>query len=293
MNDVIMDILPTRFIVALSKIEIKNGYLEEIRIRRARQAYIVAGGSNHLLNVVATDDEMATLLSRISRNSLYAYKNTISNGYIPYGSGIRIGLIGRASLNASNITGVYDISEICIRIPNELRVNCAEIEELIGSGRTIPSILIYSPPGVGKTTLLRELIRRLSSSKYSLRVCVIDTRDELSYSLNDKSLLVSILSSYPRRIGLEIAMRTLNAQVIVCDEIGDPDDSSAIIDTQTAGVPLIASCHGSSIADIITHTGIKSLHAQRIFDYYIGLERGDSFDFRYNVTKRDDLNDYL
>ena len=144
--------------------------------------------------------------------------------------------------------------------------------------------MIYSPPGIGKTTLLRNLVFELSKGYNAKRIAVIDTRGELAYGLEDSELLVSILSLYPRRTGIEIAVRTMNAQIIVCDEIGNLEDSAAIIEAQGAGVPIIASCHGKSIQDILSHNGIRNLHNHHIFEYYIGIERTKNHQFNYNIT---------
>ncbi len=288
LNDFI-DILPVRIYNALSIADIGNGLLEEIRIRRNRQAYVVISGNNVLLNIIANNDEMQSILKSITHNSLYAYRDTISNGYVSLENGIRVGIIGNASVEQGEIVGVYAISEFSIRIPNNIKVNCTEIMQYIYNG----SVLFYSPAGVGKTTLLRNVIAKLSSGRNAKRVGVIDTRGELSAFLEDKSLLVSILSGYPRKIGIEIAVRTMNSQFIICDEIGDERDASAIIDAQGAGVPIIASCHGSSLSDIFSHTGIRSLHKKRIFAYYVGIERNSDLGFNYTVHSREEANDYL
>ena len=75
----------------------------------------------------------------------------------------------------------------------------------------------------------------------------------------------------------------MNAQIIACDEIGDEKDASAIIDAQGAGIPIIATCHGSSIRDILSHTGINNLHKSGICDYYVGIKRKSDFDFDYSI----------
>ena len=279
MKDQIINILPPRICAAVEE-NVGENILEEIRIRRGRQAYIVASGKNTVLPIIALDSEMIKILNSITRNSLYAYKDTINKGYLTF-QDLRIGIIGKAGVEADRITGVYDISEFSIRIPNKLYVNCRDLILLIKNNRH--SLLIYSPPGVGKTTLLRNIIRELASGADAFRVSVVDTRDELSYGLEEKDLLVSILSGYPRKQGIEIAVRNMNPQYIVCDEIGDVDEASAIVESQIAGVPMIASCHGSSLFDILAHKGINMLHRSRIFDYYIGISRIATNGLNYDI----------
>ena len=282
----VKEFLPYRMVKEIEKNLNKDKLLEEIRIRRKRQAYIVVDGVNIVINYIATDDEIVNFLKIISHHSLYAYKDTISQGYISLDNGIRIGIIGRASVENGNIIGIYEISEFAIRLPHSIKVDCDKMVELSESG----SVLIYSPPGVGKTTLLRSMISKISQGYNARRVAVIDTRGELCFDLGGKDLLISILSGYPRKKGIEIAVRTMNAQMIFCDEIGDEQDALAITDAQGAGIPIIASCHGSSIADILSHTGIYNLHKAKIFDYYVGIERSSNRSFTYKISSWSEAN---
>ncbi len=288
MKEYLKEILPDRIFKAVFESDVRGGLLEEIRIRKNRQAYIISSGRNILIDIAARESEMQDILSIISNNSLYAHRDTLSKGYITVRSGIRIGIIGRASTEENDVVGIYDINEFSIRIPNSVSVNISEIQEIIGKS----SILFYAPPGEGKTTLLRAVIKHISSGRTAKRTGVIDTRDELKFDLDDKALLVSILSGYPRKLGIEIAVRTMNAQIIVCDEIGDEDEAEAIIKAQGAGVPMIASCHGASIEDIFSRSGIAKLHKAHIFDYYIGIKR-EGNDFLYKVCKWEDANDLI
>ena len=289
LNIKIQEILPIRAIKEIERNLNQEGLLEEIRIRRNRQAYIIFDSRNITINYIATDDEMLKILKTISHYSLYAYRDTISQGYISLDNGIRIGIIGKASVENGSIVGVYDISEFAIRLPHNIRVECEKMIELSKLG----SLLIYAPPGVGKTTLLRSMIYKISQGYSAKRTAVIDTRGELCFDLERKDLLVSVLSGYPRKKGIEIAVRTMNAEVIFCDEIGDEQDASAIIDAQGAGVPIIATCHGSSLKDILSHSGIYNLHKSKIFEHYVGIKRGNRRDFLYQINSWSAANDNI
>ena len=289
MNKYDLSFLPDRLRTAISSYVKENLILEEIRIRRDRNAYLVVSGENAVLNVIINSKQMDEITVNLSKHSLYAFRDTVINGYISLENGIRVGIIGSASVDNGKIIGVYNISEIAIRLPNKIRVDISEISSIIRGG----SVIIYSPPGVGKTTLLSSIIRELSSGRQAKRVCVIDTRDELAFDLDDKLSLVSILSSYPKKNGIEIAVRSMNAQVIVCDEIGDKDESSAIIDAQGAGVPLIATCHGHTLRDVLSRTALAELHSHRIFDYYVGIKRGKGITYIYNVSTWEEANAHL
>ena len=237
-----------------------------------------------MLDTIITAKEIQDILMTISKYSLYAFQDTIINGYITLDGGLRVGIIGRAGIENGRVIGIYDINEFAIRIPNNIRIKADILTNILKLQSK--SMLIYAPPGVGKTTLLRSLIKSLSIGKNAKRVAVIDSRDELCVGNYENQQLVSILSGYPRKIGIEIAVRTMNAQIIVCDEIGDINDSRAIIDAQGAGVPILASCHGSSLNDILSHRAIRELHDNRIFDYYVGIRRSEGFDFDYDIYER-------
>lgn len=288
MWDKLKEILPIKITDEILKISSQNIRIEEIRIRLNRQAYLITSQGILFLSAKVSVEDIQSILNIITKGSLYAYRDTLVCGYISLDFGIRVGVIGRASIENGEIVGIYDISEFAFRIPNPIEVDCSDIYTYA----TKYSLLIYSPPGVGKTTLLRALITKLSIGKNAKRLALIDTRNELGIAVTDEKALVSVLSSYPRDIGIEIAIRTMNPQIIICDEIGDMKDASAIIDTQAAGVSIIASCHARSIAELFSHRSIENLHKNGIFDYYIGIERGNNNDFIYSITSRKEGDKY-
>jgi len=278
MNIKELDFLPVRILTAIKKTD-AEGTVEEIRIRSKRNSYLIVSGKNIVLNVIISENEMLQTIKNITNNSLYAYRDTIIKGYISYGNGIRIGIIGTASVENGKIIGVHGVSELAIRLPNRLRVDTKQIANVINGS----SVLIYSPPGVGKTTLLRAIIRRLSVGIDAKRVCVIDTRDELACDIEEKNALVSVLCGYPRNIGMQIAIRSMNPQVMICDEIVGKEDLSALLEAQGSGVPIIASVHASCLSDIFNREDGYSIHKHHIFDYYLGIERSNDFGFIYKI----------
>ena len=154
----LFDHLPDRLMAEINNKLTSEDLLEEIRIRVNRQAYMICGGRNVLLDVVISELEMQDILRSVSRNSLYAFKDSISMGYITLDLGIRVGVVGRASTEDDKVLGIYDVSEMAIRVPNRLlNVNCDEILQIIDHGST----LIFAPPGVGKTTLLRIITQKV------------------------------------------------------------------------------------------------------------------------------------
>lgn len=269
------------------------GRIEEIRIRRGGCASLTCGGQNILLDFKASSEQMDSLLMGLCSGSMYAHTESIKQGYVSLEGGIRAGVCGRAAVEDGRIIGVNEISSVCIRLPHDTPKSVgAEIASLVRQGA---GVLIYSPPGVGKTTVLRGAAALLASGSRPLRVAVVDTRWELGSALHGPRLSVDILSGYPRRQGIEIASRTLGAQVIVCDEIGDAEEASSILSAHNCGVPLLASAHGMSMEQLMKRPGIAALHAAHVFGWYVGLERrsGADFEFEYQVADAEAADAFL
>ena len=109
-------------------------------------------------------------------------------------------------------------------------------------------------------------------------------RGELGFDVEGEDLCLDILKGYPRAKGVEIATRTLSAQLIICDEIGDTEEALSLISTHHGGVPLVATAHGGSVSEILRRTGLRLLHEARLFGAYVGINRDGYGDFTYRVT---------
>ena len=263
--------------------------IEEIRLRRGRRVSLTLSGRNVVLDTILEGAEIDGALTGMCSGSLYAYSDTINRGFISLPGGIRVGVCGRANCEGERMIGVHEISSLVIRIPHKARRVGEVVCDLLSEFRRTRGVLVYSPPGVGKTTLLRGVISLLSSGDNPLRTAVVDTRGELTFSMGGGDLLVDVLSGYPRALGIEIATRTLSAQVIVCDEIGDYTEAMALVSSHNCGVPLVASAHAGSVEELLRRTGIMLLHEANIFGAYVGLSRRTGMDFDYKITYRDDL----
>ena len=290
-------LLPYRVVDALGRVSLPYGArMEELRLKRDRPSYLCAGGYNRPLDVVLSGREMEDTLVALCAGSLYAHSDTIRRGYLALDGGIRVGLCGRASVEGGQIVGVYDVSSLCFRFPRRLTVACETLVKRIRDTRG--SMLIWAPPGVGKTTCLRALAEALSSGNDPLRVCLVDSRGELGYGLEGKALCLDVLNGYPRALGIEIALRTLNAQVIVCDEIGSGEDAAALGAAHGGGVSLIASAHAASLAELLRRESIRALHRSRVFGTYVGLRRAtppraSCATFHFDIVGWDDANALL
>ena len=277
------ELLPQKVILAIEKI-CGGGRIEEIRLRSGRYSGVVLDGRNVFIDILLDSAELSQILKEMCGGSLYAYSDTINQGYISLDGGVRVGIGGRATSEGDRIVGVFDVSILCIRIPHRTNRVGEEICKILDKLNGDSGVLIYSPPGVGKTTLLRGVASIAASGDKKRRVVVIDTRGELSFELDSKGLCLDVLSGYPRRLGVEIATRTLNAELIICDEIGDIDEAMALVSSHNCGVPLVASAHAGSIDQLMKRTGIRLLHDAGIFGAYVRISRDGRGDFCYDVT---------
>ncbi len=267
------------------------GIIEEIRLRSDRAVSLTTPNGNVMLKTVLSRMELETVLSVICDGSLYAHSETITQGYVTLAGGIRVGVCGRATVADGRILGVYAVSGLNLRLPaRHRRVGapvCRMLRELQGEG----GVLIYSAPGVGKTTLLRHVAAEMAAGAHPLRVVVVDSRGEIAPFLDDPALCVDVLSGYPKPEGIAIACRTMNAQLIVCDEIGDRAEAEAIVAAQNCGVPFVATAHASSVEGLLRRSTVRELHRARIFEKYVGIRRrAEGGDFIYTVTDWEDAD---
>ncbi|MBQ3508050.1 MAG: hypothetical protein IJA91_05810 [Clostridia bacterium] len=289
------NLLPPRMMaILLDAAKDINGSIEEIRLRAGRCATLTVNGCNRMTSLVLSSSDLTAILTHLCGGSLYAYSQTINQGYITLPEGIRVGIVGRAVCEEGRVIGVYDIGSLCIRLPHRHRnmgeTVCHILRHMASMGGAPRGVLIYAPPGEGKTTLLRAIAARMAGADGHppLRTVVVDTRGELGFEADDPRLCLDILRGYPRARGVEIATRTMSAELIVCDEIGDVEEAMALISTHHGGVPIVASAHAGTVDELLRRTGIRLLHESCLFGAYVGIKRNGRGDFIYRITPHAD-----
>ena len=282
---VLQAMLPERLLRELRERISPGVPLEELRLRCDRRASLTLGQRNLFLETVLSRGEMDRLVDAMCDGSLYAHRDALASGYLTLPGGIRVGVCGRATVERNTVLGIYDIVGLNIRFPTAYRGLGAPVCRLLRQLGGTSGVLIYAPPGVGKTTLLRCVAAQMAGGEEPWRVAVIDTRGELGFSLTEPRSCLDILTGYPRALGIEIATRTLNAQLIVCDEIGERQEAQAILSAQNSGVPFVASAHASDVAGLLRRDGLLALHRARIFGAYVGIRRPPSGgEYTYSIT---------
>ncbi len=263
--------LPSRLADAVIRTaSLWNGDIHEIRLRENQLLSITAGRRNISCELVCTHDELSHTIAKLCGNSLYSYSESIRDGCISTDCGIRAGVCGHAVLADGRISLVRDITAINIRIPHSVPGVADKLYERMTMDNEFRSVLIYSKPGMGKTTVLRELIPRLASGNNARRTAVIDTRYELCTGTSVPGL-TDIFYGYPRYEGILNAVRTMSPEYILCDELSTEQEAKALLYAHTSGISVCASIHAGSFSEVITIPMLKPLLSAHVFDLAYGI----------------------
>ncbi len=239
---------------------------EELRLRRGRPPGVVIAGREQPVNTSNVSREtLLHILEKATGASIHAAAPAICSGYISY-RGLRIGICGEAVYSGGTMNGLRSFSSLAIRIPCGCTSDCMTlIEKLLYPAAT--SILIAAPPGVGKTSLLRELIR---TAARSMRVAVIDERNELSacyageaqFDLGQGS---DVLVGVPKGRAAMMLLRGMNPQIVAMDEITVEEDLRAVEQIVGCGVLLFATAHGKDREDMLRRPLYRKLLTGGVF----------------------------
>ena len=180
----LMELLPPQLCREVEETVPAGAFPEELRLRRGRVASVTVAGQNLRLSTVLSGKELDDLLFAMCDGSLYAHSETVCQGYLTLQGGIRVGVCGKAGVVDGRITGIFEPTALVVRIPHATPSIGHEIDRLLRKMALCKGVLIYAPPGVGKTTLLRGVIALAAGGEHPLRVAVVDTRGELSYALD-------------------------------------------------------------------------------------------------------------
>ena len=267
----------------ISFLEEKSIYIvNEIRLKASSFAVIIVNQKNVLTDVFVEREQIEEVLYMICGGSIYAHLPSIKEGYVSVGNGIRAGICGRAVIEDGRITGVYDVTSINIRLPQNIAFAGEYIFKILNESSFKSSILIFSPPGIGKTTILRDLVLRLSS--IGVRQAIVDSREEITTFLTEK-INADIFLTYPKGKAIEIATKSMTPEIIICDEITSLEESIAIKQSSNAGVTLLATTHANSFEELCNKEILKPLFDGKIFDFAIGVSRNYNNKYNYTVNK--------
>ena len=293
LDEQIISIFPKQIKAALRKAAIDQKQLEEIRVRvnqplifmdGEREYYIDADGrlSFKLDSAIrVTKKEIDEMLSLLCQYSVYAYEDQLRMGYIILIGGHRVGVVGENMTGSGGSFRMSNVAYLNIRIARQ-RIGCAlQLMKALQGNDGLHNTVIIAPPGVGKTTYLRDLIRCLSTGNEEssgMKVGVVDERGELAAKYqgipqNDLGPRTDVLSYASKSEGIYLLLRSMSPQVIAVDELGLPEDYEAVGRAFHCGCKLILTMHGSRIEELMLNTGFLQLKRKGMLDRFVFLEK--------------------
>ena len=293
--------------------------ITEIRIRKENYVILVLKNSSYFIDyngdlydypsnkcVYMSKESFDELFMKFCNYSIYSNVKNINEGFITLENGSRIGLAGTAVYENGKILSVCDITSMNIRIAKEVKNCSAGILNFLYIN-SFPSVIVAGKPNCGKTTLLRDMARQLSSgfnNQYK-KIAIIDERNEIGSKRGDKSLLdvginTDVLTAFSKAKGIEIATRSLSPEMIICDEISTLDEVNSILYAFSSGIRFALSIHIETKRDLLFKPIARRLIETGEFSYIILfdnytykpeiIDAGEIYD---EICRRDNTDNFL
>ena len=266
-------ILPSRLRrIAMELPENDRARAEEFRLRAGRCMSVLLPEGERSLEAIVTSEELETLCDIAAEFSRYASMETLKQGFLPVRGGFRVGLCGSAVMKDGAVTNLKQISSAVIRISREQRGIARDIAPRLFREGRFCSTLLLSPPGGGKTTLLRDLVRQLSVGEGvpPQRIALMDERGEVAVMYRGQPQMdvgprTDVLDGCPKALAIPMALRAMNPQIIAVDEITVREDLQAMAQAAGCGVALLATIHAANVAELEQKPLYRELLANRVF----------------------------
>lgn len=252
---------------------------EEFRLRLGYPASVVMPeGERSMGGDPVTKRELGFVLEAATGASVHSASSRLAEGFITAKGGFRVGLCGAVGLSGGEPGGFTSVSSAAIRISREHKGACVPIIDSVYSGGEVRSTLIISPPGGGKTTLLRDLVRYISDAAGGPRVGLCDERSEIAAFFEGEPTMdvgrrTDVLDGCPKARAVSMLLRSMNPGVIAIDEITAEEDAEAMTRAAHCGVKLIATAHAASRTELAERPIYRALLASGVFEELIIIRK--------------------
>ena len=269
--------------------------MEEVRLRQGKPLILYGGGQEYLIDkngqlvfdarnaYICTTEDIKSAVNLITNFSIYSFEDDIRNGFVTVDGGHRVGICGKAVLEAGKVRTLRDITFINYRVARQVLGAADKVMSyILKHDNSIYNTLIISPPQCGKTTILRDLVRQISGGIPAIgfkgkKVGLIDERNEIAacsmgLAKNDVGIRTDVLDGCPKAEGIIMMIRSMSPEIIATDEIGRSEDAGAVLDAINAGVKILTTIHGSDIQDFLRKPTLERLH-KNLFERYIIMSR--------------------